>query len=297
MIRIKTPTLRNTPRLFTVLLVTIILSSCASLSHIDNAQDEFNKGAEIENAALLNQSISLVTPPQPSDYYYKRAYAEVNQALQKDANLKKLEVYVNALSIKALCEWKLGKYGEAKKSAKVAKDYMQAQNITADDIPRDYAVMHALSALIGIEEMNDMQATFFKASDNTSEAAKAEYNKFIYKEGNVTGNIQKDLEDLKSISDQISKKHDVQTYLIMSQLAALKVWSDALNSSWRIMIKNSDLEGENQDWIDDEKAALKDAKETAAGLLETQLKSVGGKSHPVYLHWAYLLNLPTQDED
>ncbi len=281
MIRIQTPSLRNSQQLFPTLLFVILFSSCATLSHIDKAQDEFNKGAEIENAAFFNQSISLTSPPPPADYYYKRAYAEVNQALTNEAKLKKLDIYVNASTVKALCEWKLKKYAEARKTAKVATDYMDARNISADDAPRDFAVLHAMSALIGIEEMNELQTNFFKADSIGSEAGIAQYNKLIHKEGNLAGNIEKDLEDLKSVSKQISETHEVQTYLIMSQLAALKVWDDALESVWKIM----DLNDENNAWqAKEEKALVKEIKIYGKALGERI-----GKDHAIYMHWNRIL--------
>lgn len=285
MIRINTPSIRNAQQYFTTLLIILFFSSCSTLSHMDKAQDEFNKGAEIENEALLNQSISLVSPPRSSDYYYKRAYSEVNQALLKEGKLKKLEIYVNAATIKALCEWKLNNYDEAKKTAKVATDYMEAKNISADDLPREFAVLHSMSALIGIEDMNEKQSSFFKTSPLTTEAALAEYKKLIHKEAAIAGNIEKDLEDLESVSGRINDKHEVQTYLVMSKLSALKVWSDALNSIRTTMKKNGNFDGNNQDYYDAEKESLDAAKEKYAKVLRDQV----GKDHSVYKHWDFLL--------
>ena len=289
MIRIKTPRQVNFKDTFSTLLLTIFISSCATLSHVDKAQDEFNKGAEIENEALLNQSISLVSPPRPSDYYYKRAYAEVNEALANEAKLKKLDIYVNAATIKALCEWKLKNYDEARKTAKVATDYMSAKKMTADDLPREYAVLHSMSALIGIEDMNEKQSNFFKTSPIESTAAITEYKRLIHKDAGIAGNIEKDLEDLETVSSQISEKHEVQTYLVMSKLSALKVWSDALSSIRTIMKKNGDFNGENQVLYDDERASLDAAKEKYARALKDRV----GKEHSVYKHWDFLLGFST----
>ncbi len=284
MIRIKTLPFQAS-RLFSVLLVSFLFSSCATLSHIDRAQDEFNKGAEIENAAFLNESISLASPPPPADYYYKRAYAEINSALSNEAKLKKLDIYVNASTMKALCEWKLKNYSEALKTAKVATDYMEANNITADNLPRDFAILRAMRALIGIEEMNDLQYRFFKAPATSTERGLSEYKRLIHNEAGAVRNIEKCLADLESVSKHISEKHDVQTYLLMSKLAALKVWSDALNATRKVLKKNGDFNGDNRDWYDTEKQALDDTVSRYANQLEDQI----GKDHSIYKHWNFLL--------
>lgn len=285
MIRLKTNAFRISKQYFPALLMLILLSGCASLSHIDRAQDEFNKGAQIENAALLNQSVSLVSPPQPADYFYKRAYAEVKKGLASEGKLKKLELFVNAATIKALCEWKLKDYDAAQKTAKSTLDYINAKNIAVETIPRDFAVLSAMSALIGIETMNEKQSTFFGDTAPASDAAVAEYKKIIHKEAGQAGNIVKNLEDLDAVSNRVPKNHEVQTYLVMSKLSALKVWSDALNGLRTTMKKNGNFSGNNQDFFDSEKTKLEDAKGKYAKALRDQI----GKEHDIYKHWNLLL--------
>ena len=205
--------------------------------------------------------------------------------MSNEAKLKKLEIYVNASTIKALCEWKLNNYEEAQKTAKTTTDYMESRNITAADLPREFAVLHAMSALIGIETMNNLSKQFFSSDSVTTESGITEYERLIRKEANLTGNIEKDLEDLESIASQIDQDHEVQTYLIMSQLSAVKVWSDALSALRRVMKRNGTFTGNNRDWYDGEREALDAAKDKYANDLEDRI----GKDHPVYQHWNFLL--------
>ena len=282
MIRVKTASFNKSQYLFTALFFAIILSSCASLSSLDKAQDDFNKAAEMENDSLLNLSSNLAILPKYSDDYYRSAYIEVNNALEKEAQLKKLEVYVDAILIKSLCEWKLENVENEKAiiTARAALDYMGPADKAAKDRPRDYAVLSALSALIGIEEMNVHQDTFFKAPDLSSVDAKAEYEKIVIKENKVKGNIQQDIDDLIKIRKKISDKHDVQTYLIMCQLSAVKVWDDALSSVATRIEKNA----ENKEWYDGQKVDL----EKGIDEYLENLKERIGEDHDVYKHWKTL---------
>ena len=67
--------------------------------------------------------------------------------------------------------------------------------------------------------------------------------------------IEKNLKDLKLVSEEISKKHDIQIYLIQCQLAALKVWNDTLDALKGKMKDNKDFAGDNKTWYESEKNA------------------------------------------
>jgi hypothetical protein len=280
MIRIKTPSLRNSQLFFTALLIFILLSSCGTLSHIDKAQDEFNKGAELENATFYDLTNSSAYPTLPADYYYKVAYYEIGQALNNQSKLKKLNIYVHAMMLKTLCEWKLDNYENADNSARTAINYMKSNNISADDQPRDFAVLHAMSALIGIEEMNQRQEKFFEADSISSKAGIAEYNSLIHK-GKLDRNIEKNLEDLETISSQLSQKHEMQAYLIQCQLAAMKVWSDALDALKGKMKDNRDFPGSNKTWYNSEKETMN--LEISKYMIA--LKEKDKEDQGIYLFW------------
>ncbi len=288
MIRIKIPTLRNPQLLITSLLISVILSSCATLSNIDNAQDEFNKGAEIENAAIFKQFIPVVTPPESADFYYKRAYGEVKEALAKSGKLEEFDLLVNAYTLKSLCEWKLKSYNQAIKTASVGLLKISSP----DDYPRDYAVLSSMSALIGIEQADSLQESYFRADSIASKEGIAAYQKLIRKDSSDKkdiGKIEKALFDLNKFSEEISQKHDVQTYLLMSKLAALKVWDDALEAVWNIM----DLNDENNAWHAKEEKALNQEIKKYGKALATILGDDYG-DHPVYKYWNRLLHFPDE---
>ena len=263
-----------------IIFISLILSSCATLSHVDKAQEQFNKGAEIDNMAFFDQANSNAIPPLPADYFYKAAIAETDKALKNKPKLKKLEVYVNTLTLKSLSQWKLERYQAADETAKEALTYMKDKNMTVADFPRDFGVLKSMSALIGIEEMNKIQENYFKQDNISSDAAKSQYNQIVYKEAKKPRNLEKDLEDLNNVSSQISADHEIQSYLSMSKLSALKVWSDALDATKQKMKDNGDFR-DHKDWHTSEKEALNPKITNALSALKNQV----GSNNDAFKFW------------
>ena len=280
MINIKSLVSKNFNFFLSALIISLMLSSCATLSHVDKAQEQFNKGAEIDNLEFFDQANSNAIPPLPADYFYKAAIAETEKALKNKAKLKKLEVYVNTLTLKSLSQWKLEKYQAADETAKEALTYMKEEKMTVEDFPRDFGVLKSMSALIGIEEMNKIQESYFKQDNITSENAKSQYNQIVYKEAKKPRNLEKDLEDLNNVSSQISADHEIQSYLSMSKLSALKVWSDALDATKQKMKDNGDFR-DHKEWHTSEKEALNPKITDGLNALKNQV----GANNDTYKFW------------
>ncbi len=266
-------------------LFAIVLSGCAHLAHFHAAQDAFSRGAEIENAAKMTQSISDASP----DAYYNLAYAEVQKALKYSGKLEADGLVGNAFSLQALCEWKLKKYQKARKSAQSAITHLDDEVKADAYLPRDLAVMKALDGLIGIDVANDALRQLSDVSDFA--ATKGRYSEFYFAEGGE-GGVQKALAALEKISGEVSPNHEVRAYLALSMMAGLKVWSDALNEMKQSMDAGStawslDEKRTNYDWYDAQNEIFQGTKSHYFDLLGKALPR--GKEHPAYQYWLLLM--------
>lgn len=250
------------------LLLWISISSCAHLLDFDAAQSAFSKGAELEtrqlfasniintegNAIDISQSVQKEMTDITPDFYYARAYAAINRSIKKNGELKKDDLLGNALALKALCEWKLKKYGEARLTAQKANFALLEQTTPS---VRDKAVMTALEGFIendlAYNALNDIQNNIDdKLSGGALEGLeaaqlyddiKAFYGKYIHKE-DKSANIDKAIKIIQSAIDQTPANHPLQVYLVMSQLVCMKNWSDALNAT-NELLKKLGLNDEN----------------------------------------------------
>ncbi|MEL7122193.1 MAG: hypothetical protein AAFO07_22280 [Bacteroidota bacterium] len=310
----KTPLLKIYKARFLALCMGLaLLSSCAQLNYLDRAQDSFSKGAEIENRQLfgvnlnsdpgaagnisdaVQQELTSISPR----FYYSQAYAEIQKAVQKAPQLQKDDLLGNALSIKALCEWKLKYYGKARTSAGEALVAFSASEVPS---PRDQAVMIALDGFIendmAYNALGELETKIDNAISDRSptqlEAMKLfDDIKSFYKQNIISENgnakIEKAIELIQKAKDQLSATHSLQSYLIMSQLACVKNWSDALNtieSSLKSLGLN-DNGSSPRKWFDGEVDKYEASKE---GLLEELASKLSNqKSHPAYQQWEELL--------
>lgn len=286
MIRNILPQKKQKFSLYTTLLFALLLSSCTHLMHLDRAQDAFSKGAELENASLFNPASISASSPQT---YYNIAYAEADKALETKGKLQKVNVLGTTYSIKALSSWKLKNYDEARNLAKTAKRYIKsgsADNGLKKNVSRDYAVMEALDALISIEEANDSIYSLFDPGKTvTAEVAIGIYKKLIHN-SDTKGKIETAIMQLDDISATVNEKHEVRIYFNMSQLAGLKVWSDAL-SKIKSLLQQQDAYQANKDWFRDQEDLFDAKKETYLGTLATKLPN--GITDSVYLYWKFIL--------
>ena len=291
MIRFYLPARRRSTNFLLLVAITLVLSSCAHLVHLDKAQDSFNKGAEMENAALFNSASISVASPQA---YYNIAYAEIDASFQNGGKgkLKKDNLLGTAYSIKALSAWKLKKYEEARNLSKSAMQYINTGSATKGtnvNYPRDYAVMKAMDALITIEESNDFIYVLLDTSNVlTADSTIVIYNQFIHNKDS-TAKIETAIAQLDKVSLCVSEKHNVQTYFNMSQLAGLKVWSASLSKVKSHLKKQKAWSGANgkRDWYDQQEMLFKSKKDKYLESLANRLPE--GKNSNVYLSWKLIL--------
>ena len=254
-----------------LLCILVILQGCAKLNYLDQAQNAFNQGATLESNrsfgeqpnleqpfAAGSQAMSFATP----DLCYQLAYAQVNKALEKESKLKADGVLANAQALRALSAWKLGLYQQASESALAAKIALKD---SAVPLPRESAMMTALEGLIQADQAyaavqkfkqeNQSRSTTPNASEALSmmENVKKQYEENIIS-FNGTGKVEKSLAVLDQAKKEIPERADIQTYFIMSQLAALKTWLDNLDQIYSLL-KTFGFANTNNDlkrWFDQE---------------------------------------------
>ena len=153
--------------------------------------------------------------------------------------------------------------------------------------------MKALDGLIAIEKanagLNDLRNPDPQAAP---ERLQERYWSLIWNEEDAqTGQIEKALNILDQARRLIHPGHDVQLYLAQSSLAALKVWSDALDAikntldthpNWTVPQKKA-----LNDWRKAQREAFLDQRRTRMENLAALL--AGGKDHPLYARWRLLL--------
>ena len=203
------------------LIIFLALTSCSGFKHLDKAQDKFSKAASLEMNTLSN------SPEWPS-VYYSFAYAHVQKSLKFQANLKKYGLQSTALTLKALCEWKLSKYDLAKQTAIEALALMTAPS-------RDKTLMTALPGLILIDQTNDKRRILFEKNNPNLETIQEFFT------NNLPNNLGFDI--LEAAKNESNNDQNLLIYLNQAGFTGLKVWSDSLDNLKQIMDqKNHDLD-------------------------------------------------------
>lgn len=211
-----------------LIAVCIFLSSCIEIRYLDQAQDNFNQGAALENQLRFNPQTDILTSPS---LYYLSAYADVNHALQKEDKLRKDDLLPSAYVIKALCEWRLKKYDQAIATADMALQEMINLENKGIQLPRDKVIMESLPFLISIEQVHHSLYAINASHIATCAAFKDHYCKEVYDaEYDKKAKLEEAYDVIGDIKVRASDSPEVSFYLVQTQLTALKTWSDALNS-------------------------------------------------------------------
>ena len=208
------PMLKNLVfRLLLFFFVAGTLSGCSYLKEFQAAQDSFNVAAEMDNLSKFSPNSSANVGNLPvtvggARASYSLAYEHISKILNdgNKAKLRKDGLLGTALTIKALCEWKL-KMDGATATASEALEVLKADSSVQ---ARDLAVLTALPGLIKAD-----QAYAF-----TQVRPKKEF-------AMIKKSIISAREDFKNAKRSVDSRHNVQTYLIMSELALFSTWNVA----------------------------------------------------------------------
>ncbi len=294
------------------LAILLILSSCVSLNHLNEAQDAFSKGAELENEQLFpgvssdggqNLDISRAVEQEMTNlspsFYYTQSYAAIRQALEDEKSLQQDDLLGNALALKALCEWKLKKYGQARLTAEAAHSAFRRGNIPS---PRDQAVMIALEGFIENDLAFNALGKLQREMDQKvggSRPSSSEINQLFDEMQNFyrqniysldgKAHLMEAIKIIEEAREEVSPNHPVQTYLLMSQLVCVKNWSDALSEIDRYL-KKLGLGGMNNEarrWWTEEEERYNGYKTNYLEQLSNRLP--GGDQNRVYSEWELIL--------
>jgi len=303
-------------QIFAIIFIAIAGTGCAGLKDYQKAQNSFNQGATLEmNIRAKSVSTELpaspdlermfpaATPPDPSsrpEAYYNGAYAQVNKALTKSSKLKSNDVLGEALTIKSLCEWKLKKYNEACETAKSAAAELDMEQETA---ARDKVLMAALSGLVAIDLAHDtivkMRKLLLDTAENPDrmspeqalalyEQSKMHFEEFVFSRQISRNSIWQGIQTLDDAKMKGESTHPIQRYLLLSQLAGLKNWTDALDAidtaARRLGVKRTNAAA--KDWIEGQKEFYRTTRDGYLAKLATLL---GSKTEQAYLDWERIL--------
>jgi hypothetical protein len=302
-------TQRFTPVLAFLLL---FLNGCTHLVHLDRAQNAFNRGATMENTLAFgtasasvdlqtanpniftSQGVGTLSP----DLHYQLAYSEVGKALKSEGSLKSDGVLGTALMLRTLCEWKLGRYDEARTSAGLAQKALADNKFRQ---PRDEAVVGAIEGLISSEQayialLALRQKLAQQKTTPADDVARLRFFDEIRKHydeniSNLAGNgkIDNALTILAKTREQTIARQDLQLYFVLSQLASLKTWLDELNEIY-LLIKTFGYANADNDlnrWFLSENARF--AKKRDDVLPQLAILLPGKELHANYKNWKMLL--------
>lgn len=272
-------------RLFLFLTAALLVSSCA-MRQLDLGQKAFNEAAQIENRQRFDPQADLFVSPTLS---YATAYRYIGKAVEKRNQLQKNQVLGNALALKALCEWKLNDYEAAERSARSALQALRTlENETGIRMARDETLMKALPDVLVLDQVRSALFAFHQGAVNF-EAAKQQYQEQIYnKEAEAAAALEAALNSLQEIKPSAGASAELETYLVLVQLAGLKTWAKGIDFLRESITEDRSLtpEGrraatdfflqERQQYLQPKKAQL---------LVELSSLLPGGTNHELYKFW------------
>lgn len=197
-----------------VIMLAVSVVGCTSVNRLREAQDAFSRTAATENALHFDSNPTDAAANLGS---MRSGYASALLSLEKIENddekiLRRDGLWGTALTLKALCQWRLGKYPEALVTAGEAQ-----QNAGDQSSPRDRAIVKALPGLIKTDQAYD----------------KIVNNKPMQEVQDLLTGPTGAIAGIQNARLMVEKDHPVQVYLIQAQLAAYRnfmVAQDRLNN-------------------------------------------------------------------
>ncbi len=190
--------------IFSILLV--FSGGCVShITELREAQQQFNLAATLENQLRLDPLHSdALTITGHAEVSYLITLKTLNRLLEtKKAALEKDNLLGTVYTLKALTEWRLARYSDAKKTVDtITLHYMDSL------FSRDRVLIKALRGLI----KNDQAYRHMKKRD------------YKYKE--IRHLLAESVQNIQEAIATAAEDHNLRVYLTISQLAALKNWKD-----------------------------------------------------------------------
>ena len=198
--------------LLLVMVFTVAGIGCTRINHLREAQDAFNQAAHAENALRFNPVPN--TEAASLSAAARTGYASVLVSLDRldpleISSLKGDKLWGNVLALKALTQWRLRLYPQAKNTATAALE-LPGEALH----PRDRTLMTALPALIRIDQVHHFIA--LREKNENEEISKNDFDV----------NIRTPLLNAATILDEarglVAPDEPIQIYLIQAQLAAYR---------------------------------------------------------------------------
>jgi len=254
--------LRNrVARCVSVFVAAALVTGCVSINRLREAQDAFNQAAAAENAVRIDATPAEATASLTSiSSGYASALLSLNKISSGDEqSLQSDGLWGTALTLKALCQWRLGQYSAALSNAEVAQEFA-----TNQIYPRDQALLIALPGLIKTDQ------AYTKILGGAP---------FADVEALLVGPMGA-VSDLQKARASVDKNHPVHVYLIQAQLAIYRnytVAEDRLN---------------HQATVPANSPARANAVSQLAELNDLLKKQkADGPSRQLVTYWAYLCGL------
>ena len=241
--------------------ILFLLTGCEYLNQFSKAQHYFNMAAAAENRQKFIPSdpdgaVKAVTINEIRTNY-SLAHTYISKLVSNNASkLASDGLMGSALSMKALCEWRLGRYDEALITSQLA---LEQQRLEGGMRGRDLAVMTALPGLVKADQAY---------GHSISNAVKnyAEIKRLL--DGAIT--------DITNAQQAVDDYHPVQSYLQMAKVAVYRTWQVSIEE------KISDT------------AERSSERRTLRSLAKPELDRLGslvGKDSSPFLYWSKLLGL------
>lgn len=219
------------------LLVMVSSWSCSALRYLDEAQDAFSRGAEIENQANLT-SAGASAVIVPTSTYYQQALESVEKALGNETALSSVDLLGSAYILKGLCQWKTGHFEEAKETAEKARKTFEGYAARGIYQDRDYALSYALAGLVEIDMIHADFNKMLRSDTVTVAGLKNYYESSICNECSLAAfndsRLGRALLLIENAIDKAPNLPELEAYFIQCQLTGLKLWVDMLGGMRKI---------------------------------------------------------------
>ncbi len=182
----------------------IVLTACATPSALRDAQDAFSRAAEIDNHSRAGMfAVTEAAQPLNRDAGYAAVIERIDGMTSREkGHLESDHLLGNALTLRALSLWRLGRFDDARAAAtEITK--LDPTQLAA----RDRALVDALPALIMIDE----------AYAKTMGAPVGAGNEGLT---DVQSLLSKATSELERIKKDQGPRDPVRAYLIQAELAA-----------------------------------------------------------------------------
>ena len=220
-----------------VVLLAAPLAGCRTghIHALREAENTFNEAAAADNRERLDEALALmgeseILNSQRLDIATKSAIGEIGRAAtgyrlaakmadelisRKGKELFADDLLCTTYLIKAMSLWKLGEYEEAMGTAESGENCSPASP-AGSSTPREITLLKVIPGLARIDDANALLMDL--------NASPGQYRK-------IKTEIEEALTLLKNASSRAPADHPIRVYLLISRMAAIRVWQTAIDKN------------------------------------------------------------------